>query len=263
MGRSVCTGFHAIEEKLKRLGQDSSPGLSYTVYYTARPGPRARRILDLAHTYGVPCVETQYRDLDALASALEGPARDHRGILLAAEGGAGGGTGPVDFDTVIDGLGPEEPALVLLLDSITDPHNIGAILRSACQFGATLVALPKRNTLREIHQNEAAARASAGALSWVPVAVVPNLARAARKLKKAGFWLYGADPQGEPLPEVRFEPRTALVLGSEGSGISRLLAKECDIPVGIPMGGSLDSLNVSVAAGVLLYEAYTQRILGR
>lgn len=147
---------------------------------------------------------------------------------------------------------------VLILDSITDPHNVGAILRSCDQFGVSLVIMPQRRGVSNVDGNDIIARTSAGASNWVPVTVVPNLVRAAHQLKAAGFWLYAADAGGETVQRISFAPKSAIIMGSEGSGISRLLKNQCDSVVSIPTCGKIDSLNVSVAAGVLLYEVYRQ-----
>ena len=112
----------------------------------------------------------------------------------------------------------------------------------------------------DINNNEIIARASAGASSWVDVAKVPNLVRAVQILKSAGFWIYGADAGGTTLSKIKFPKKTCIIMGSEGSGIARLLQEQCDEIVSIPTCGKIDSLNVSVAAGVLLYEAYRQKL---
>lgn len=143
---------------------------------------------------------------------------------------------------------------VVILDSITDPHNVGAILRSCDQFGAALVIIPEHNSASDIAGNEVIGRTSAGASAWVPVAIVNNLVRAAEQLKQAGFWVYGADAGGQNCRTIGFAEKSVLIMGSEGTGIASLLEKQCDTIVSIPTCGKIDSLNVSVAAGVLLYE---------
>ena len=145
---------------------------------------------------------------------------------------------------------------VLVLDSVTDPHNVGAIIRSCDQFGVSLVILPQARSANDIAHSEVIARSSAGAAAWVPVSIVSNAVRAVQRLKDAGFWVYGADAGGEALDSVDFAPKTVIVMGSEGKGISPLLAKQCDAIISVPTCGKIDSLNVSVAAGILLYERY-------
>jgi 23S rRNA (guanosine2251-2'-O)-methyltransferase len=144
----------------------------------------------------------------------------------------------------------------LILDEITDPHNYGAILRSCDQFGVDMVVTRNRRTAKHA---DIIATTSAGAAAWVPAAEVANLPRAVDELKEAGFWIYGADAAGEAVYAKDLRGRAALVLGGEGTGISRLLREKCDALVAIPTRGRIDSLNVSVAAGILLYEARRQR----
>ena len=145
------------------------------------------------------------------------------------------------------------------MDRVTDPHNVGAIIRSCDQFGADLVILPEHNSASSIAENEIIGRTSAGASSWVPFAIVNNLVRAVEQLKNAGFWIYGADAGGETCGKIDFAEKSVIIMGSEGTGIARLLKKQCDTIVSIPTCGKIDSLNVSVAAGVLLYELFRRR----
>ncbi len=256
--RQIITGFHAIEEKVRRAvesGKNDGLSISYS-----KIGPRVKKILELASSIKIPCAQTDVKNLDSLVQNLPEIARDHRGIVLFVEGTAKKQP-DVNFDEWISSSKfSDGKSTVLILDSITDPHNVGAILRSADQFGAALVIMPKRNSANNFSDNEIIARASAGASSYVPVSIVPNLSRAAQKLKEAGFWIYGADAGGESVTEIKFPAKTCIVMGSEGTGISNLLEKQCDTIVSIPTCGKIDSLNVSVATGVLLYEAYRQRI---
>jgi 23S rRNA (guanosine2251-2'-O)-methyltransferase len=155
----------------------------------------------------------------------------------------------------IEGLGERRNVLVLLLDEITDPHNYGAILRSAGQFGIDLVISRNRRSAKHA---DVIAKTSSGAAAWVPQAETANLVRTAEQLKESGFWIYGADMDGERADKLDLRGRVAFVLGSEGAGLSRLIREHCDGIVSIPSWGRLDSLNVSVAAGVLLYETRRQ-----
>ena len=167
----------------------------------------------------------------------------------------------VDFDAWIKNAAceNEKNLTVVILDRVTDPHNVGAIIRSCDQFGASLVIIPEHNSANDIAGNEVISRTSAGASAWVSVAIVNNLVRAAEQLKEAGFWIYGADAGGDTCGKIEFAKKTAIIMGSEGSGISQLLEKQCDSIVSIPTCGKIDSLNVSVAAGVLLYELYRRQ----
>lgn len=251
--RTAITGFHAIEERVRRADAESAKKMRLLV---AKAGPRAKKIAAEARAAGIRVEDADERTLDAMAAALPETARDHRGLILEAEETRAANV--VDFDLWAKDAESMESATVVILDSITDPHNVGAILRSADQFGASLVVAAAHRSLGDIARNEVVARASAGASASVPTAVVPNLVRAAGRLKEAGFWLYGADAGGKSVGEVAFAAKSAIVMGSEGSGISRLLAEQCDEIVSIPTCGTVDSLNVSVAAGILLYERSRQ-----
>jgi 23S rRNA (guanosine2251-2'-O)-methyltransferase len=255
----VLTGFHAIEECLRRMTEKPNDALATQVTSAkllyANPGPRVKKIVAFARESGFLCVETPVPEMDSLVASLPEGARDHRGLVLVLpDSQAQDAAVYVDVGHFIDSLTPEAPAVVVALDSITDPYNIGAILRNCDQFGVSLVLLPRHRSLRDAASNETVSRASAGASSWVPVCETSNLTQSVGLLKNAGFWVYGADVQGVALPQVSFAPRSVLVLGSEGSGISRLLSEQCDSTVSIPTRGKIDSLNVSVAAGILLYE---------
>ncbi|MDB5096966.1 MAG: rlmB, partial [Cyanobacteria bacterium RYN_339] len=159
-------------------------------------------------------------------------------------------------DVIAKALAQPYPAL-LLLDGIEDPHNLGALIRSAegASFAGVVIA-----SRRAVGLTPVVAKSSAGAHARVPVARVGNLAQAAAQLKQAGFWLVGADAEGEKLPyEVDLAVPLVIVIGGEGKGLGRLLAEKCDFLVKLPLGGELESLNASVAGGVLMYEAVRQR----
>jgi 23S rRNA (guanosine2251-2'-O)-methyltransferase len=142
--------------------------------------------------------------------------------------------------------------LIVLLDGITDPQNLGALVRTGHCFGVNGFVIPGN---RSASLTAAVMKASAGALQYTPVAMVVNLARTIDFLKEQGFWIYGADAGGDPNPRV-FDgvDRLALVMGSEGKGIRSLVRKKCDFLVSIPMKGKIDSLNVSVAAGIIVHQ---------
>ena len=259
MSNHIITGFHAVEERVRRAAEDGkSVGLSLSY---SKIGPRVKKILELAKKAAIPVNAVDRKTLDLLVQSLPETARDHRGIVLEAAGESSDAQNKVDFDQWIAAAEKDNGRkTVLILDSITDPHNVGAILRSCDQFGADLVLMPQRRSANDFEDNEIIARASAGSAAWVSVSVVANLVRAAQQLKDAGFWLYGADAGGESVQSLQFAPKTAIVMGSEGKGIARLLSEQCDTIVSIPTCGRIDSLNVSVAAGVLLYERYRQNL---
>ncbi|MFC2477625.1 MAG: 23S rRNA (guanosine(2251)-2'-O)-methyltransferase RlmB [Treponema socranskii subsp. buccale] len=270
MAERIVTGFHAIEERIR----SDSRGSGRMRIFWSKAGPRAKKIIALAKQEGIPCEQADDAALDSLAARLSETARDHRGIVLCISGESESAHNIIDFDEWLvslpsdyDASSEQSGALqnsgaenlcttVLVLDSVTDPHNVGAIIRSCDQFGTSLVILPQARSANDIAHNEVVARSSAGAAAWVPVSIVPNAVRAVQRLKDAGFWVYGADAGGEALGSVDFARRTVIVMGSEGKGISPLLAKQCDAVVSIPTCGKIDSLNVSVAAGILLYERY-------
>lgn len=150
----------------------------------------------------------------------------------------------------------EEP-FIFILDGIEDPHNLGAIIRTANLAGAHGVIIPKR---RAAGLTAAVARTSAGAVNYTPVAKVTNIAQTIDELKKSGMWFVCADMAGELMYSLNLKGSIGLVIGSEGDGVSRLVREKCDFTAAIPMKGSIDSLNASVAAGVLAYEIVRQRM---
>ncbi len=145
---------------------------------------------------------------------------------------------------------------LIICDEIEDPHNLGAIIRTAEAAGADGIIIPKR---RSAMLTPTVHKTSAGAASWLPVARVPNLGAAIDKLKKAGVWIYGTDMHGSTYTQTSFDGAVALVIGSEGFGMSRLIKEKCDFLVKLPMLGKITSLNASVAAGIFMYEVVRQR----
>jgi len=239
------TGFHAIEERIKS-GRPCGPLL------VAKPGPRARDLMSLVGERKIRIDRVGTIELDRLAP-------DHRGIALEMD--ESGSEADITLEEFLENLGKEgesgrSDALVAVLDEITDPHNYGAILRSCDQFGIDLVITRHRRTAKHA---EVISKTSAGASEWVPQAETANLVRALDDLKEAGFWIYGADMEGEDAWRRDLRGRTAIVFGGEGSGLTRLLREKCDAMISIPSFGRIDSLNVSVAAGVLFYEVMRQR----
>jgi 23S rRNA (guanosine2251-2'-O)-methyltransferase len=235
------TGFHAVEELL-RSALSSGGGRPAGRILVSGSGPRVKAILELAAKLRVPVLRKGKEELDILAPG-------HRGLVLELEGSPDEGSEEADLDAFI--ASAPDAALVVVLDHIEDPQNFGAVIRSADVFSADLVVAPRR---RAAPLSDAAGRASAGALAYVPVALVPNLAEALRRLAKGGFWLYAADGGGEIVQEADIPRKCVLVLGNEGAGVSRLLLEICDAVLSIPQSGHVDSLNVSAAAAVLMYE---------
>ena len=177
----------------------------------------------------------------------------HQGVIAV--------TAAYDYAEVSDILDAarekDEPPFIVLLDNIEDPHNLGAIIRSAHQAGAHGVIIPKD---RAVGLTATVAKASAGALNFTPVARVTNLARTIEELKEKGMWFVCADMDGEPYTSLDLRGAIGLVIGAEGSGVSRLVREKCDFVASIPMKGEINSLNASVAAGVMAYEIVRQRV---
>ncbi len=149
-----------------------------------------------------------------------------------------------------------EAPFLIICDELEDPHNLGAIIRTAEAAGAHGVIIPKRHAAS---LSFAVSKAAAGALEYLPVARVGNLAATLDELKKQGLWIYGADMDGTPFCETDYSGPAALVIGSEGRGLGRLIKEKCDFIVSLPMKGKINSLNASVAAGILMYEIARQR----
>lgn len=207
------------------------------------------RIAAEARKAGVVVVESDRRKLDAMSLT-----HSHQGIIAIAAVRA--------YATVEDILSiasarGEKPLLVVC-DEISDPHNLGAIIRTAECAGAHGVIIPKR---RSAGLTAVVAKSSAGAVSYLPVARVPNIPSLLKDLKKQGIWVFGAAAEGTvPLYGADFKNAAAIVIGSEGDGMTRLVRESCDFLVSIPMKGQISSLNASAAAAILLYEAVRQRL---
>lgn len=261
MAELILTGFHAVEERVRNASVSKENISSMQIFYS-KPGPRIKKILEQSKKAGIASTQVDDKTLDDMVKNLGNAERDHRGILIQISGVEAKANNIVDFDNWLTDVGSKDDGrcTVVVLDSVTDPHNVGAIIRSADQFGASLVLLPERHSANKVNDNDVIQRTSAGAASWVPVSIATNLVRCVEKLKENGFWVYGADAGGTSVQDDKFAAKTVLVMGSEGTGISRLLKEQCDSIVSIPTCGKIDSLNVSVATGVLLYEIYRQSL---
>lgn len=237
----VVYGVHAIEEALIA----GEPLRRVHVASERRRDPAVRKILDLAGDRGA---QVRFEDRGFFAQF---PYKAHQGVVAVGE--------PFSYETLEGVLAKRsKPALYVVLDHITDPHNAGAIIRTAESAGADAVILPER---RSAGVNATVRKAAAGATAHLPVARVSNIAETLRKLKKAGIWVAGADPaEGSvDFDRANLADDVAIVIGAEGQGLSVVARKECDFLVRIPMLGKVASLNASVAAAVLLYEAVRQR----
>lgn len=263
--QAVVTGFHAIEESVNAIQKSKKNPQNVKLFYS-KVGPRVKKILVTAKEAGVSSVQVENSKLDDLVKDLPAALQDHRGIVLQkdVQNKENSSANYVEFDSWLKQaeqsfLSEKKSITVVVLDKITDPHNVGAIIRSCDQFGVSLVVIPEHKSSNDIENNDVIARSSAGASAWVPVAIVNNLVRTVEKLKESGFWVYGADAGGETCRKIDFAEKTVLIMGSEGQGISQLLEKQCDTIVSIPTCGKIDSLNVSVATGVLLYEIFRRK----
>jgi 23S rRNA (guanosine2251-2'-O)-methyltransferase len=234
------TGFHAVEEALT-----AGSAIDRIVIARGRHGERLEAIVQLAKSRNVPVRFEDRLQIDRLAGT-----REHQGIaaLAAAK--------PVS--ALEDLLRVKtEHGLLVLLDGIEDPHNLGAIVRTSLAAGANGVVIPER---RAAGLTDTVERAAAGALAHLPVARVKNLVRAMEEMKEAGYWLVGLDERAEKnYTEVDLKGSIGVVLGGEGEGLHELTRKRCDFLVSIPTTGPVKSLNVSVAAGVMLFEVVRQR----
>ena len=262
MLRKIITGFHAIEERILKAKTTEGSFVQNLQIFYCKVGPRVKKILSSAKEANILCTQKSDSELDLLVKDLPEQSKDHRGIVLSVLVDQNESSiNLVDFNSWLLGAkSSSEKQTVVILDSVTDPHNVGAIIRSCDQFNASLVILPEHKSVKNIEQNEIIARSSAGSVAWVPIAQVSNLVRTVQLLKENGFWIYGADAGGTKTHEIEFAQKTAIIMGSEGSGISRLLQEQCDQIVSIPTCGKIDSLNVSVASGILLYEIYRRTL---
>ncbi|QEL65344.1 tRNA/rRNA methyltransferase protein [Oryzomicrobium terrae] len=238
-------GFHAIIAKLRH-----DPEAVKEIYLDAnRQDGRAKDLLRHAETQGVRVIPVDGKRLDGMA-----PGARHQGVIALVDARIR----HITLDDVLDTL--DEPALLLVLDGITDPRNLGACLRVADAVGAHAVVAPKD---RAVGLTDVAIKAASGAAETVPYVVVTNLARSLREMKERDIWVVGtAGEATSTLYEAQWPEATAWVLGAEGEGLRRLTRETCDALVSIPMLGSVESLNVSVATGVCLFEARRRRMAG-
>ncbi len=204
-------------------------------------------IIAKAKQKNIPVKDVDSKKLDFLAKGV-----NHQGIVAQCA--------VKEYSTLEDifSLAEErgESPFIIVLDKIEDPHNLGAIIRTAECAGAHGVIIPERRSAGLSYTVE---KTSAGALEYMPVVRVKNISAVLQKLKNKGIWVYGADMDGEHYKKVNFDGAVALVIGNEGKGISPLVAKDCDVIVSLPMKGKINSLNASVAAGILMYEIADKR----
>jgi 23S rRNA (guanosine2251-2'-O)-methyltransferase len=240
------TGIHAVREAL-----EAGRAFDRIIIARGRQDTRVEEIVQLARGRNITVRFEERSQIDRLAAS-----KDHQGIvaLVAARAAA-------TLDDILEaanaGAGRGEKGLIVLLDGVEDPHNLGAVIRTALAAGAHGVVVPER---RAAGLTDTVSRASAGALAHMPVAKVTNLARSMEELKEAGYWLIGLDESADKsYTQADFTSPVGIVLGGEGNGMHELTRKRCDFVVSLPTVGPVKSLNVSVAAGVVLFEVLRQR----
>lgn len=241
---SIVYGINPVMELIKSV----SPDIDRIVVARGRGGREIQDIIDAAKRKGIPVEFKSREELDAQAGKkTQGVIGYCRQFKYA------------DLRDVIANRRPcYKDGLILILDSITDPQNLGSLIRTAYFFGANGVVIPEN---RAASVTAAVMKASAGAAHHLPVAMVKNLARALDELKEAGYWIYGTDAHGgEAVEQADFSGHVGLVMGSEGSGLRSLIHKKCDLMVSIPGSGEIDSLNVSVSAGIVLNRIHERRL---
>lgn len=231
MSRFIA-GIHPVREALR-----AQRPLDKVLIAKGAAGPRIQEIVDLCRAASVPVRFEPRESLDRAAKGLS-----HQGVL-----GFGAAQTYAELDDVVAGA-----KLLVVLDGVEDPHNLGAIVRTAHAVGADAIIVPDR---RAAPLTETVEKAAAGALAYLPVARVTNVSQTLERLKEQGFWIYGLDERGKELYDrVEYSSPTVIVLGGEGKGLHQGVQKHCDVLVRIPMAGEVSSLNVSVAAGVVLFE---------
>src|SRR6202166_3320127 len=238
------TGIHGIREAL-----EAGSAFDRILIAKGRQDTRVEEIVQLVRPQHIPVRFEDGSQLDRLANS-----RDHQGVVAIAAARP-----PATLESLLAQANKSkgQVGLIVLLDGVEDPHNLGAIIRTALAAGAHGVIMPER---RAAGLTDTVARASAGALAHLPVAKVTNLVRAMEELKEAGYWLIGLDEGADQsYTQADYTSPVGIVLGGEGQGLHELTRKRCDFVVSLPTSGPVKSLNVSVAAGVVLFEALRQR----
>ena len=240
----LLVGFHAVLGRLKR-----APETITEIYVDeSRSDPRMTELVRRAEEASVRIHRVESRRLERL-----GRRRRHQGVVAFAEAAFE----PPSLEALLEGI--EGPALLLVLDGVTDPRNLGACLRVADGAGAQAVIAPRDHACQ---LTDVAVQTASGAAESVPYVMVTNLARAMDTLHEAGVWTVGlADEASDPVFGLDLPDSVAWVLGAEGGGLRRLTRERCDLLASIPMQGAVSSLNVSVAAGIALYESVRRRAL--
>jgi 23S rRNA (guanosine2251-2'-O)-methyltransferase len=239
---SIIFGIHAVEEALTARGR----GFEYVAVASGRGDQRIQKLIGLCRSAGVPVRPMPRDQLTRLARAA-----NHQGVVAV--------TAEKRYDDLADLVKKKRArhAFLVVLDGIEDPHNLGAIIRTAEGAGADGIVIPER---RAVGVTSTVAKAAAGAIEYLPIARVTNIGRAIEDLKARNIWTVGLDERGDnAYDRLDFKMDCALVLGAEGHGLHEQIRKKCDFLVSIPMLGKVPSLNVSVAAAVVMYEVARQR----
>ncbi len=229
---AILIGIHPVAEALR-----ARRPLDRVLVAKGAGGTRVQEIIDLSRKSATPVRFEERAALDRLAGSAA-----HQGVVAL-----GAAMPYAELDQVVAAA-----RLLVVLDGVEDPHNLGAVIRTAHAAGADAVVVPER---RAAGLTDAVAKAAAGALEHLPVVRVTNISRALEDLKKGGFWIYGVDERGDQdYDRVDYSERAVLVFGAEGKGLHQLVRQHCDVLLRIPMSGRISSLNVSVAAGVVLFD---------
>jgi 23S rRNA (guanosine2251-2'-O)-methyltransferase len=228
----VTVGINPVREALR-----AQRPLDKVLIAKGAASPRLQEIIELCRAQSVP---VRFEPREALDRSSNGAA--HQGVIAF-----GAVHSYVEFRDIV-----ADARLLVVLDGVEDPHNLGAILRTAHAAGADAVVIPER---RAAPLTETVAKAAAGALAYLPIARIANVTQALEFLKQHSFWIYGLDERGDVLyDQTGYNSPTAFVLGGEGKGLHQAVRKHCDVLVRIPMAGPVSSLNVSVSAGIVLFE---------
>lgn len=243
----ILKDYHSIEEFLKSKKKEELQNIRLLYSHVSQ---RIRKIVELCNKLGVETRSVGDAFLEKKLAECEPSSSHNRGVALLIESDASL-LKKESLETFFAKIKNKREASLFILDGISDCHNMGSIIRSAGQFGIDAIVLPRHNSARG---DETILKTSAGLACHVDIIEVANINKAIEKMKEAGFWIYASDVEGESLYTVKFPEKVAIVMGSEGDGISRLVKKNCDCILSIPTTRKIDSLNVSVAAGVVMYE---------
>ena len=242
--QQMIYGFHGVTALLRHRADD----VIHLYIDSKRQDSRMNRLLALIESLQLSCIGVDTARLDQMSKT-----KQHQGIVAIAKEPKAG-----RFSDFLSSLNREDHPIIMLLDSVTDPHNLGACFRVADAFGVSAIVVPRD---KSVGLTETVVKTASGTTETVPFFMVTNLVRCIESLKEAGFWVFGTDlsEESQPVNQLDLRGAVAWVFGAEGSGIRTLTRQHCDHLAIIPMIGEVDSLNISVAAGVCLYETQRQR----